>query len=421
MIILAYVLSGLSLLFSGLFLIKLKVLNFALFAKLAASALSPIWALVGVAGAVVGWVYQAFWAIPIGIAGAGMMIWYVWRCTRNHDGFEQAFGSGWSDQISPEQTRHMVKRRWSIYLKMKTSPEPVFERDVPFWTVPDTDRQLLCDIWRPSDGTVSGLALIYLHSSGWFAGDKDFGTRSFFHHLTAQGHTVMDVAYRLCPEVDIYEMIGDVKRAVAWMKVNASHYGVNPEKVVLGGGSAGAHLALLAGYTPQHPKLTPDDLKSTDVSVCGIVSYYGPTDLAAGYGPWVVANPNKNLPPVSIGTKLEASEIMRYAGRMDILLGGTPQEVPEIYHLACPTTHVHTGSPPTLQIQGDKDLLVDIETTNAHYIKLVEAGVPAINIVFPWTDHIFDLILPQINPAAQSALYDVDRFLALLLNNGEMK
>jgi acetyl esterase/lipase len=67
-------------------------------------------------------------------------------------------------------------------------------------------------------------------------------------------------------------------------------------------------------------------------------------------------------------------------------------------------------------MQGDKDSLVPIEDTQAHYTKLVESGVPAINVVFPWTQHAFDLILPQINPAAQSALYDVDRFLALLLN-----
>jgi len=413
---LAYTLSGLSLLMSIMMLIKLKVLNPVLFIKLFAGALSPLWALMGVIGAVIGWIYQAPVAVLMGIVSAGMMIWYVWRCTRDHDGFEKAFGSGWSNQIRPERARRMVKRRWSIYLKMKTSPDPVWERDIPFWTVPGSDRQVLCDIWRPSNGSVSGLALIYLHSSGWVAGDKDFATRPLFHHLTSQGHTVMDVAYRLCPEVAIHGMIGDVKRAVVWMKTNASHYGVDPEKVVLGGGSAGAHLALLSAYTHQHPELTPDDLQNADPSVCGVVSFYGPTDLVAGYEPWVAANPNKDLPPVSIGTKLDPSMSMRYAGRMDILLGGTPQEVPDAYQLACPSTHIHSDTPPTLLIQGDKDLLVDVETTNTHYKKLVAAGVPAINIVFPWTDHIFDLILPQINPAAQSALYDVDRFLALLMN-----
>jgi len=413
---LAYTLSGLSLLMSIMLLIKLKVLNPVLFVDLLAGALSPLWAVMGAIGAVIGWIYQAPWAVPMGIVSAGMMTWYVWRCTRDHKGFEKAFGAGWSNQILPDQVRHMIKRRWSVYLKMKTSPDLVWERDIPFWNVPGTNRQLLCDIWRPSNGRISGLALIYIHNSGWFAGDKDFGTRSFFHHLTDQGHVVMDVAYRLCPEVDIHGMIGDVKRAVVWMKANATRYGVDPEKVVLGGGSAGSHLALLAAYTPQHPELTPDDLKSADPSVCGVVSFYGPTDLAAGYEPWVAANPNKNLPPVSIGTKLDSSKSMRYAGRLDILLGGTPQEVPGVYQLVNPTTHIHPDTPPTLLIQGDKDLLVSIETTIALYTKLVKEGVPAINVVFPWTDHVFDLILPQINPAAQSALYDVDRFLALLLN-----
>ena len=345
-----------------------------------------------------------------------MAIWYIWRCSRDHNGFEKAFGAGWSDQIPPEQTKPMVKRRWSLYLKMKASPEPIWERDVPFWTIPDTERQLLCDIWRPANGNISGLAMVYIHGGGWVAGDKDMLTRPFFRHLVAQGHTVMDVSYRLCPEVDIYGIVADIKRAIAWMKANADRYGVNPEMVVLGGSSAGAHLALLAGYTPGNLELTSEDLINTDLSVCGVLSYYGPTDLSVGYKPWKTSNPYINEDPVSIGTRLDPKEAIKYAGRLDIVLGGSPEEVPDAYQLVNPTTHVHPGSPPTLLIQGNKDILVSLDATNALYTRLVESGVPAINVVFPWTDHMFDLILPQINPAAQSALYDVDRFLALLEN-----
>jgi len=216
MITLAYILSGLSLLMSVLFLIHLRspLGWLVLFPKLTAGALSPYWAIMGAVGAVIGWVYQALWAIPMGIVGASMMIWYVWRCTRDHKGFENAFGAGWSDQILPEQAKHMVQKRWIWFLKMKASPELSWERDIPFWTIPDTERKLLCDLWRPANGDVSGLACIYLHGSGWWMGDKDFFTRPFFRHLVAQGHTVMDVAYRLCPEVDIYGMIGDVKSAM---------------------------------------------------------------------------------------------------------------------------------------------------------------------------------------------------------------
>ena len=107
---------------------------------------------------------------------------------------------------------------------------------------------------------------------------------------------------------------------------------------------------------------------------------------------------------------------MRDAGRLDILLGGHPQDALHTYQLASPITHVHPGCPPTLLLQGNQDVVVSLDATCALYTKLVESGVPAINVVYPWTAHAFDVLFPQINPTAQSALYDVDRFLALLLN-----
>jgi acetyl esterase/lipase len=374
-------------------------------ARLYAGALSPYWAVVGAAGALTGWGYGAFWAIPMGILGAGTMIWYVWRTTRDHNGFEEAFGADWSDHIPHERARLMLQKRWKWFLKMKASPEPSWARDIPFWTIPDTDRQLLCDVWRTDGGDSSGLAFVYLHGSGWGAGDKDWLTRPFFHHLTSQGHAVMDVAYRLVPEVDIYGMIGDVKRAIAWIKTNAPRYGVNPGKIVLGGGSAGCHLALLAAYAPQHSALTPEDVRGADLSVCGVVSLYGPTDLAASYDHWMSQAQSPRRP-----------EDFRYAGRLDLLLGGGPHDMPDTYRLVSPITHVHPGSPPTLLMQGGTDLLVGVDSTRALYARLVESGVPAINVVLPWTEHMFDLILPHTSPPAQTALYDVDRFLALLLN-----
>jgi len=371
----------------------------------------------GVAGAVIGWVYQALWAVPMGILGAGVMSWYVWSCTRDHNGFEEAFGANWSDEIAPESTKNMVQKRWTWFLKMKATPETVWERDIPFWTVPGTDRQLLCDIWRPANGDVSGLALVYIHGGAWFIWDKDYYTRPFFRHLVAQGHTVMDVSYRLCPEVDMFGMMGDVKRAITWMKGNASRYGVDPEKIVLGGGSAGGHLTQLAGYMPGQPKLTAEDLSNADLSVCGVISYYGFTDVLAMYQ-YMNIQSLDDQPPVPVGENLGPNGGMRYMGRFDILLGGWPEDIPDIYQFVSPITHVHPGCPPTLLIQGEQDIFCPVDATRAHYTKLVKAGVPAINLVYPYTNHGFDLLFPQINPAAQSALYDVDRFLALLSNRG---
>jgi len=415
--ILAYILSGSSLLMSVLFLVKLPMPPpgfVLLIPKLTAGALSPHWAIMGAAGAIIGGISGAYWAIPIGILGAGMMVLYVRRYTRDHNGFEDAFGAGWSDQIPPEQARKMVQKRWTWFLKMKASPEPSWERDIPYWTIPGTDRQLLCDIWHPAEGNVSGLALIFFHGGAWHVFDKDLGTRPFFRHLVAQGYTVMDVSYRLCPEVNIYGMMADVKRAIAWMKANAGRYGVNPERIVLGGNSTGAHLALLAAYAPQHPELTPDDLEDFDLSAYGVISFYGPTDLLALYD-YENQRINVDRPVVPIGDP-DYTPKSADIGRIDTLLGGHPQDIPHMYELASPVAHVSPDCPPTLLFQGDKDLLVPVDATCALQAKLVKAGVPAITVVFQWTDHIFDLLFPQLSPPAQSALYDVERFLALLSN-----
>lgn len=308
----------------------------------------------------------------------------------------------------------MLKKRWRIGLPR--TGEPRWERDLPFWTLPGTERKLLCDLWQPPTGvTPTGLVFVYLHGSAWYLFDKDLGTRPFFRHLAAQGHVVMDVAYRLCPEVNIYEMVGDAKRAVAWMKGNAGRYGVNPERVVLGGASAGGHLALLAAYTPAHPRLTPPELQGRDLAVRAVVSYYGPTDLRACYE-HLDQERLIGLAEVEIGQPgaAEMKKSMADAGRLDVLLGGHLHQVPEVYELASPVAHVQPGCPPTLLIQGEPDVIAPVAATRALYRKLVECGVPAINIVYPLTNHAFDLLLPQVSPSAQAALYDVERFLALM-------
>jgi acetyl esterase/lipase len=409
---LAYLLSGLSLAVTLVHLSnpKFPLGIYLLWPKLFALALAPWWALVGALGAVLGWLSGAAWAVPMGLAGAVVLGLYVWRCTREHGGFDEAFGVGWAKRIEPVRERRMLRRRWSPYVAMKEPPGSAVDRDLPFWTVPGTERELLCDLWRPAPGDSSGLAYIYLHPSGWAAGDKGMFTHHVFRHLSAQGHTVMDVAYRLLPEVEISGMVGDAWRAVAWVKANAQRFDVDPEKVVLGGGSAGAHIATLAAYATEDSEWMPAELAEADLSVCGVLSFYPPTDLAAGARRYN----RKRQAPVPMGERVDPQESFRHMGRLDLLLGGYPEEVPERYRLANPTSHLRVTSPPTLIFQGDRDFLNPIEGTREFRARALQVGAPAAVVIYPWTEHIFDLVLPRLNPVAQSALYDADRFLALL-------
>jgi len=415
----------------GLLFLKNKMPGgFALWIpKLLAGALTPFAILAGAAGTVFGLLTGAPLTVMAGIFGTAASARFLNRATASHNGFEIAFGPDWERQIPPERRARLLAQRWTW--KLAASPEPGWQKDIAFWTIPGTDRLLLCDIWQPPAGVApTGLALIYFHGSAWVMLDKDFGTRTFFRHLAGQGHVVMDVAYRLAPETGMDGMVGDVKRSIAWMKAHAAEYGVNPDRIVLCGGSAGGHLALLAAYAPTKPELTPQDVRHANLNVRAVISEYGLSDLRACYFHTSQDKSMAGRQPQSAAASEPPTFLKRMlgknyqrlgfdksteAGSFKMILGGRPDEVPEMYALYSPISYVHPGCPPTLLIQGEDDLITSVDATRLLYQKLVEAGVPAINVVFPQTDHAFDLALPEISPTAQSALYDIDRFLALMV------
>ena len=95
-------------------------------------------------------------------------------------------------------------------------------------------------------------------------------------------------------------------------------------------------------------------------------------------------------------------------------MGGTPDQVPERYALCSPVSHVKPGLPPTLLIQGDDDLVTLASATQKLAVKLKAAGVPVVTLFFPHITHGFDLAFPALSPAAQRALFETERFLAVL-------
>ena len=403
--------------------------------KLYTSALSPILFVIGVLCIITGLTTNSLFISVIGIYNALIFFIHIVRVTQPPGfagNFEQAFGLHWEKRIKPEQKIHFLSKRG--LLKLPGVPLARMEQNISFATIPGTHRKILCDVWRPPENiTPSGLGFIYLHGSAWYFLDKDLGTRPFFHHLAAQGHMIMDVAHRLAPETDMMGMVHDVKRAIAWMKENAGTYGINPNRIVVGGGSAGAHLALLAAYTSGNPKFTPKELEGMDLSVCAVISLYGPTDLEAMY-----YHTNQHLTTRSTPGKLKKSvptqmpkwivksmgkEYHRLgmdkgignAGTFALLLGGHPDECPESYAVFSPVNHVHSDCPPTLLIHGEHDLMAPVKTTRFLFSRLMEEKIVTVMHILPQTDHAFDLQLPKISPSAHNAIYDVERFIALMI------
>ena len=393
--------------------------------KLSAGSFSLETTLAGVTGAAIGIVRGSrAVAVAYGLVAlaAGIPVVRTWRTP---EVFTDAFGA-----LEPavERRRYLLGRRWGV--RLGQVPEARVQRDIPFWTPPERERPLLCDIWQPAaEVPVSGLGFVYLHGSAWTLLDKDLGTRTLFRHLVAQGHVVMDVAYRLYPETDMVGMVWDAKRAVAWLKAHTAEYGVNPDRIVLGGGSAGGHIALLAAYTVGHPELTPADVGDADTSVRGVLGWYSPVDLAACYEHYENAalaemmpeQPDWNAPTSPLMRRLLGADAERIAlqkgpssGRLDWIVWGSPQQVPERYALLSPITHVHAGCPPTLLMQGRDDIIVPPGPALELREKLRKAGVEAALLLLPQADHGFDLLATDWSPAARQALWHAERFLALI-------
>jgi acetyl esterase/lipase len=97
------------------------------------------------------------------------------------------------------------------------------------------------------------------------------------------------------------------------------------------------------------------------------------------------------------------------------VVGGTPEEIPDVYRQISPVTYVNANCPPTLLLQGTQDLLVDHRQVERLHQLLKDAGAPVIYIPFPNCAHSFESILPRLSPAAQTAAYYTERFLALMV------
>ncbi len=323
-------------------------------------------------------------------------------------------------RLLPDTPRPM-RRVTSILSYALASPkEYTWKRDIQIGTHVETGGKILADVWSPLKETDhSGLGIVYLHGSGWHYADKDFCTRPFFRYLTAQGHVIVDVAYTLAPAADVFGMLADVKRSICWMKEHSADLRVKADRIVLMGGSAGGHLALLAAYTPNHPELDPPDV-SLDTSVRAVVSYYGPPDLTAQFRSFA------ELPGLTGKSGIERMfmeflesrfgfEVIPVHRLLPEALGGEPSTIPDVYESASPCHHIGKHCPPTLLLQGLHDFSGAAPEVRSLHRTLLAARRPSFLLELPDTEHGFDLYKPKLSPAAIAATYVAARFLESLV------
>ncbi|MDA7916464.1 alpha/beta hydrolase [Verrucomicrobia bacterium] len=122
--------------------------------------------------------------------------------------------------------------------------------------------------------------IIFFHGGGWGGGSREMFSYQC-NYFASRGIVAATVTYRLANKVEKKAMqegesykrlcIPDAKSAIRWFKANASELGIDPNRVIVGGGSAGGHISLLATTNPglNHP----NDPKGFDTSVAAYVLF----------------------------------------------------------------------------------------------------------------------------------------------------
>jgi len=143
------------------------------------------------------------------------------------------------------------------------------------------------DIWYPaSDGRASHPTIFYIHGGGWAFGDKDSGdpiaasgqaSGSMLARITGEGFNVVNLDYVQSPEYHFPTPAKQLNEAIAYFTAHAADYGLDMDRVIVMGGSGGAHITAQYGLIVTNPSyaaeigvtpaLTPERLKALGVIV----------------------------------------------------------------------------------------------------------------------------------------------------------
>lgn len=201
---------------------------------------------------------------------------------------------------------------------------------------------LRLDAVLPRPQATASPAVVLVHGGGWRSGTRQawLGTARL---LAAEGYAAFTVDYRLSPTAPFPAAVDDVEAAVAYVRTHAATYRVDPARIVLMGGSAGAHLALLAGLRGQGPA-------ATGARVSAVVAFSPPTDLTT-LAPG--GRPEQPLCAVD-GTQCRVIGLEQLAARW---LGCAPDACPERAAAASPLRHVDATDPPVWVVNGSDEVI----------------------------------------------------------------
>ena len=108
--------------------------------------------------------------------------------------------------------------------------------------IPGPDTEIPVRIYTP-EGSGPFPTLVWFHGGGWVVGDLDTVDATARRLTVGVGCVVVSVDYRLAPESKFPGAADDCYAATVWTAQNASQLNADPNRVAIGGESAGGNLA----------------------------------------------------------------------------------------------------------------------------------------------------------------------------------
>ncbi|HBJ84260.1 MAG: alpha/beta hydrolase [Prosthecobacter sp.] len=251
-----------------------------------------------------------------------------------------------------------------------------------YWQDDETSLDMV--IHRPLGADKALPCLLLAHSGGWDSGDPgEFAWANA--EIASHGYVVCSFGYRLAPKHHWPAQAEDTRRALAWIRDHVGELGLDPERIVLMGRSAGAQIATACAYS------------MPELAARACIAVYGTPNMHLAHE-WSV--PNDLIKSLTL--------VLQY-------MGGDPDEVPEAYRTASATEFLDHHSLPTLLIHGTRDSIVGIghsrrftqlraDRDDHHFLEL------------PWGTHGTDYF--PSTPGGQLSMSAIVRFMERFVHGG---
>jgi acetyl esterase/lipase len=239
-----------------------------------------------------------------------------------------------------------------------------------YWISPNitysvaSNYQCKLDVYARQNSKGPVPTVLFIHGGGWVTGVKETEILEALPYFE-MGCSFVNVEYRLASVALAPAAVEDCRLALRWVYQNAKKFNFDTSRIIITGGSAGGHLALMTGMLNESAGF--DAAKdwnpaSLTLPVAAIINWFGITDVND-----LLSGPNRQGYAVSwLGSQAEKEELARRVS---------------------PLTYVRKGLPPIFTVHGDADELVPYSHAVRLHKALADAGVPNRLLTIPGGKH----------------------------------